>query len=256
MKKRIVKQALIAALIGAVSVSALAGCSASGGQSGALDASFNYAEARVKEFNSQKSFRSAAFYDKVFSTANAAAMIVNDKTSQEDFEKTARYLFLDSIIVADEKGNIVAAYPEEKSAKALKDSDELKIFNRVSKGISVKLMSDPEPVEGSDEYSILAGVARIDAGGAVVVSLKTDGYAQITGEKLAESCGANIMIISDGTVVSSTLDKVEAGTAADSLGINKEDIKSGEFTITVDNSQYECKGETLGDFTLVCAAPK
>ena len=255
MKKIILTGAAITLAAAAVMLP-LAGCGA-GGDAKALDASYSYAESKVKNFSSKLSYNTAAFYDKIFSTANVAAMIVNEKTTDEDFEKVARFLFLDSITVTDEKGTIVASYPDSgEKGKRLKDIEDKRIFNRVVKGISYKLMSDPAPVEGTDEYSLLAGVVRGETPGAVVVGLKTNAYSDVTGEKLADQCGANSVVLSDGVIISSTLDKAQTGKKLEDLGVKSEDIKSGSFDMTLDGTKYSCKAGTIDNYTLICAQPE
>ena len=97
----------------ALTLTAFAGCGAGGGNTAAssskgFDAAFDYAKSQVSAYSSQQSRYSAVFADEAFSKANAAAMLLDGKTAPEDLEKAARYLFLDSITVADENGKVVA----------------------------------------------------------------------------------------------------------------------------------------------------
>ncbi len=263
MKKTPAKQMIAAAMASAIAVSALAGCaageSASGGSSSGskgLDASFGYAESKVKDFSSNKARLSAVFADKAFSTANATAMMLTGTSTAEDMEKIARYLFLDSVSVTDETGKITACYPTGNEGKMIKDIEELKTFNRVVKGIVPKLMSDPVLDEASGEYAVSAGVSRMDAAGAVVVGFKTADYVEVTGEKLADSCGVNTVILENGTILSTTLDASETGKDLASLGLKDEDIQKGSFEMTVGDAKYQCKSEVIETYTLISAEPQ
>ena len=136
------RKSLTLAAAAALTLTAFAGCGASGdgntaSSSKGFDAAFDYAKSQVSTYSSQQSRYSAVFADEAFSRANATALLVEGKTEQEDLEKAARYLFLDSITVADENGKIVASYPEGEAGKSIKELGDKAYFNRVVKGVVV-----------------------------------------------------------------------------------------------------------------------
>ena len=83
-------------------------------------------------------------------------------------------------------------------------------------------MSTPQPVENSDEYTLLASMPRPDNAGIVIIGLTTDEYAKITGSELAEECGDNIIVANKGNIVSSTVGNANASTLKD-LGLNTDE---------------------------------
>ena len=246
----------------AVTLAALAGCSSGGStnssgssSSKALDAQLAYAKAKVSDYSSSEVLLSAKFADKSFNKAYMASYIVNEKTPAEDYETIAKNLEVDSFYVTDGEGAIVASYPDDIKGKAIKDVKEIAYFNRIVKGVLLKAMTEPEAVEGSSEYKLYSGVAR-PGGGVVAVGYKTDGYNTVIGADLADKSGVNTVVLSGNTIISSTLEKAEKGAALDSLGVKDEDIKKGEFDMTVDGTKYNCKSETVDDYTVICAVPK
>lgn len=259
----LLKKVFAGVMIASVAAVSLAGCGSSSDNSSgsasskALDANFEFAKGKVSDYSSSQTRMSGIFSDKVFSTANAAAMMINAKSTKEDLEKIARYLFLDSISVVDEKGDITACYPETEKGKNLKNLKDKQLFNRVVKGIVVKTMTDPVPVEGSSEYIVTAGVSRADGvAGAVIVSYKTDDYDDVTGKNLADKCGANTIVVYENAVLSSTLEQAKEGDPTDMLGVSADSIEKGSFSMKVDNASYNCKSVVIDDYTLICAEPK
>lgn len=257
MKKHsFLKTVLMSALVVTTAAAVMTGCSGnSGGESKGLEASFKFAESKVKDYNESQVLLDADFSDAAFSKAGAAAMMVNEKTSQEDFEKLAQYLFADSITVADGTGKIVACYPEDEKGKTLKESKDKKEFSPLAKGMNVKQMSVPEPADDGS-YSLFAGINRGEEGGAVIIGFKTTDYATVTGENLADECGVNTIVLKDDVVLSSTLEKVKAGDKAEDLGIKADDVKKGSLDLKADGTEYKCKAEAIDSFTLICAEPK
>ena len=237
MKKHsFLKTVLMSALVVTTAAAVMTGCSGnSGGDSKGLEASFKFAEGKVKDYNERQVLLDADFSDAAFSKAGAAAMMVNEKTSQEDFEKLAQYLFADSITVADGTGKIVACYKKKKKGKTLKEV--------------------PEPADDGS-YSLFAGINRGEEGGAVIIGFKTTDYATVTGENLADECGVNTIVLKDDVVLSSTLEKVKAGDKAEDLGIKADDVKKGSLDLKADGTVYKCKAEAIDSFTLICAEPK
>ena len=255
-----IRKSLVLTAAAALSLTAFAGCGASGGETAAssskgFDAAFDYAKAQVSDYSSQQSRYSAVFADEAFSRANAAAVMLDGKTAQEDLEKAARYLFLDSITVADENGKIVASFPEGDAGKSIKQLEDMAYFNRVVKGVVVKTMTDPV-LQDDGTYTVMSGVTRADGSGAVVIGFTTDEYSKVTGSDVAKTCGVNTVVLKDGAVISATLDGVKAGDVLDTLGVKTDEVKKGSFDMKVGDASYTCKAAEIDNYIVICAEPK
>ncbi len=251
---------LCLAAAAALSVTAFAGCGAGGNaaassSSKGFDAAFDYAKSQVSSYSSMQSRYSAVFADEAFSKANATAMLLDGKTAQEDLEKAARYLFLDSITVCDETGKVVASYPEGEAGKSIKEISDKAYFNRVVKGVVVKTMTDPV-LQDDCTYTVMTGVTRADGSGAVVIGFTTDEYTKVNGADVAKSCGVNTVVLKDGAVISATLDGVKAGDVLDTLGVKTDDVTKGSFDMKVGDASYSCKAATIDNYIVICAEPK
>ena len=260
-KHRLTKRILALAAAAVMAVTALAGCGAGGsaggdtGGSKALDTALEEAEPKVKDYAENQQRYSGLFFDKMLKTAGEAAKLVNADSSQDDLKNAVEKLKLDSVTVANERGLIVACYPEDEKGKTLKESKDKKEFSPLAKGMNVKQMSVPEPADDGS-YSLFAGINRGEEGGAVIIGFKTTDYATVTGENLADECGVNTIVLKDDDVLSSTLEKVKAGDKAEDLGIEADDVKKGSLDLKADGTEYKCKAEAIDSFTLICAEPK
>ena len=250
--KRIIKLSSVAFAAGLITVS-VAGCSSSASNA-ALDSVFDYAKTKVSAFSSSSAANNFAFSDEFYSKANIAALLYKADADEEALKQIIRNIGAESIIVTDGKGIIKAAYPENTNVKDIKESEELLPFIKAAKGISAKIMSEPVPVEGSDEYNFSAAVKRADDAGAVIVGFRSNAYSKITGEKLADECGPNVIVIKDDKVLSTTLKDFDTSKSVSDLGISTEDVAKGTFGFKTDMN-YSCKSEKIGDYTLVCAIP-
>lgn len=238
---------------GLIAVTSLAGCGSSGGGNSALNANKDYASKVVSKYNSGATAAQFEFSDEAFAKGNLAAMMFKPGMSAEDMQKIARNLFLKSFVVTDEKGTVVACYPEGAVSGKIKDSKDFGAFHKVVKGVAEKLMDDP--VRNDDgTYAIKAGVKRADAGGAVIVSYDSKDYADVAGDNLAEKCGANAVVIKDDKVLSSTLDGVEAGKSLEDIGLSKDNLSKDIFTFKVGDKSYTAVASTNGNLTVICAA--
>lgn len=228
--------------------------SASGNSQADLNSALSYSEEKVKDFNSQESKIKFDFTDKVYSKANAVALLYNKDTTTEDLQKITRDLYIDSVMIVDSNNNCVASYPEDYKGKNIKKMDGYAPFSKIVKGMSFKLMSEPVLAEGSnDEYSLLAGVPQNDGTGAVIIGITTDDYSDVIGSKLAEECGRNVIIAKDGEIVSSTFGSEKKDKLQD-LGINDSDLSKDSFNLNYDNNNYLCKTSVQGDYTIICAS--
>lgn len=252
MKQPVLKKIICGAMAGAMMLVSFAGCSAdSGSSSKGLDDKLAYAAAKAMDYSHYQKRSATMFSESIFAKANAAAMMMNDQTADEDYEKIASYLYLDSITVADDDRKVVASYPDDNKGKSLKELPDVKLFTKVAQNIAFKLMTDPVLDEETGQYSLYAGVKRADGSGVVVIGLKTDAYADVTGANLAEKCGNNTLIVKDGTVISSTLEGVDAQATTESAGISEDDLKKDSFSLTVGDRTYTCKAKTVDEFSLV-----
>ncbi len=249
---RIIRLSSVALAAGMITATA-AGCSSSGSNA-ALDSAFDYAKSKVSAFSSASAANNFAFSDQFYSKANIAAMLYKNETDAEMLKQIIRNIGAESIIVTDGKGMVTATYPEDSTIKDIKEKEELLPFIKAAKGISAKIMSEPVPVEGSDEYTFSAAVKRADDAGAVIVGFKSDEYSKITGEKLADECGPNVIVIKDDKVLSTTLKDFDSSKSVSDLGISTDDVAKGSFGFKTDLN-YNCKSEKVGDYTLVCAVP-
>ena len=249
------KKTLAALSAAAIAAAALSGCGSQAASGKGLDASLDYSVSKVMNYSSSQARAVSDFADSAFCKANSVAMVINSKTDKEQFEEIARNFMVESITVTDGTGKITACYPEGEEGKTLKETDDKKSFNRIIKGITVKSVTDPVPSEDGEGYYYMAGVGRVDTdeGGIVVIGAKTYDYDKVTGENVAEKCGVNTIVLSEGAVLSSTMDKVERGAKAEDIGIKTDDIEKGEFALTVDGVTYNCKSKAADDFTVICA---
>lgn len=247
--KKVLTLVLAAALICAL----LAGC---GGASKGLQANTEYAQQKVSDFAHFQRRNAAVFADEVFCKAATAAMMITDKTTEEDFAKIARYLDLDSITVADETRTVIASYPEDEKGIQLKDIEEKKGFAGIVKNTCDKDMTDPVKNDETGEYSLLAGVKRSDGTGVVIIGLTTDEYGEIVGDNLAEKCGNNTFVLKDGVVISSTLNGVLPNDTLDIIKLNDDAIAKDTFSFTSDGKNYTGKSATAeGGYTVIVAEP-
>lgn len=239
---------LLAVLIAAVCVVGCIATGAAGGQSaGAVDAAAGFAKQQVAEFNNNSTRTNAVYTSGVLRQACVAAAMYTGK--QEELETIATILSLDTVIIADEKAKVVASYPEGAvTAASLKEIEGAKALVPVAKGIAVKAMSEVAKSEDGACH-VYAGAARQDAGGAVVVYMTTEEYAEVSGENLAENCGANVIIEKDGKRFSSNFTAAKDSAIKD-LGV-AEDGKV--YTVNVDGKSYQAKAETVDNYRVLTA---
>lgn len=254
MKNKKLLSVISAAAAALVIASSLGGCASSSGDA-TLNANKDYAVKVISDFNSGSKAASFEFSDQAYAKGSLAAMIFKPDITAEDMQQIARNLFLTSITVTNEKGDIVACYPEGAESGNLKESKDKAMFNKIVKGISEKFMTDPVYNADSDNYSVLAGVKRTDADGAVIIGYDTEDYAAVTGGDLAEKCGANAVVIQDGKVISSTLEGVDKDKSLEDIGLTGDDLKKDSFTVNAGDKTYNAVAATKGDITVICASP-
>lgn len=239
---------ILAALTIILCAVSLYGCSDSSGNNANLD----YAKTKVENYVEWQSKYNAEFYDEVYSKPYMAALSYTPKKTADDLQQIARYLFVDSIIVTNSDGKVVAEYPSKYKGKNIGDIPELVKFKSILKWVCPKCATDPEKVKDSDKYSMTLGVQRSDDGGCVVVSLQTDAYAKVIGSNLADECGPNVVIVKDKKVISSTMGDVKAGKTLKELKVSDNDLKADSFILSAGKNSYTCKAAAVDNFTVIC----
>lgn len=229
----------------------LAGCSAGKG----LSANLEYAKGKLSDFSHDQKRNESLFAGDVFKTANLVAAMITDETTDEDYEKIAKNLSLDSITVADETRTVVGSFPAGDKDKNLKDLDDRKSFAGIVRNVADKEMTDPTYNEKDGTYSMMAGVKRADGTGVVIIGLTTDAYGDVIGDNLAEKCGNNMIVLQNDTVISSTVDGVVKSDTLDIIKLTQDDLKKDSFTFTSDGKSYVAKAASEGGYTVICAEP-
>lgn len=247
--KKIILSALALILAASMCLS-LYGCG-SAASTDALDDNLEYAKEKVQDYAEWQAKYESEFYDEVYAKASLAAIAYNSDFDDEKLQSLARYLFVDTLMITDDKGEVVASFPAENKGKNIGDIEGMDKYKAILKWINPRLCSDPAPVEGSDEYTMDAGVQRIDEMGVVIVGFTTDGYDKTIGADLAQQCGNNVIVALDGNVISSTVDGVERGKALSDYGI--KDTSGESFTFKAGKTEFTAKSDKVGSFNVICA---
>lgn len=246
--KKVLLIVLAVALIGAL----LTGC---GGSKG-LQANTDYAHQKLIDFNHYQKRNAALYADELFRKATVVALMADEDTTTEDFEKIAHNLSIDSITIADENHMVTASYPEGDKGKKLKDLEDRRTFAKIIRNVATKCMTDPVYDEETGNYSLFVGVKTTDETGAVIIGLTTDKYSELNGDTLAEKCGNNMIVLKGDEVISSTLDGVVKSDTLDVINLTADDLKKDTFSFTSDGTSYIAKSATDSDCTVICAEPK
>lgn len=207
----------------------------------------------VSEYETSLARNNYLFTDELFSKANIAASTLSEKSTDEEIEQLARYLYADSIMITDTDGKCVAAYPADLKDTKISDNADTKAFGKVLKGISFKSQSEPQKVEGSDDYFLYTCVSRPEGKGIVVIGTTVSDYNKLLGSEIANECGNNTIIANGDEIVSSSFAETDK-TSLNELGITEEDLKAGSFNLKVNDKEYLCKTQTQDDFTVICLA--
>ncbi len=248
------KKILASAAAAAILATALAGCGGADAHKG-LNASLEYAKSMVNKYTSSLSSKTFEFSDDAYSKASIAATLLSEKNGEEEMQAAARNLKLDTILIADEKGVVTASYPDDLKGKNIKETD-YKAFNKVVKGIAVKLMPDPVKIKDSDEYSVNAAVPRADGSGAVIIGYKSAAYADITGENITDYCGVNTIIGKDGTILSTSFNEMGTGNKLETVAATDANIAKESFEMQHGPNHFICKAAKVGEYIVLCGEPK
>lgn len=190
----------------------------------------------------------AKFADNIFKKVSAASLAYTGEGS--DLEKIATTLSFDTLLVTDDKGKITASYPEGAAGKYLKDDKNTQPLTVVAKGIAVKKLGEVQSTD--DGYTVYAAAARQDAGGAIAAQMAADGYEELLGADLAESCGDNVIVEKDGKCVSSSFAAADEKAIADFT--DKTD--GTPFEIKLEGKTYAARVDVVGDYTVLTAIEK
>lgn len=192
--------AVVTALL--LAASCVTACIVSGSGSGdsAAKAALEDAKKSVTNYIDDSARIEADFADNLLKKVSSAAMMYQGKNDDGQLEKISSAVGADFIVITDGKGKAQQAYPDEKMVgKSLKDN-KLSAFGKITKGIVDKMMSDPEKTD--DGYKVNAGTRRQDGDGLVIIGVTDDSYAEVMGEKIADTCAGNVVIERDGKILS------------------------------------------------------
>ena len=215
-----------------------------------LNHKIDTAVSAVTHFEDSLTREKFLFSDELYSLANIASAVVTDKSTDEEVEKIAGYLDLDSVIVTDSEGNSVAAYPSDLKGINIKDNEETSEFVKVLKGISFKTQSEPVVVdESTASYTINTCVGRANGQGVVIIKT-TEDYSKLFGFEIANDCSDNTLVVSGDNIISSSFSESDK-TSLTEMGITDDNLKGETFTLEVNNTSYNCKADSTDNFTVI-----
>lgn len=218
-----------------------------------LDKNIATAKDAVSSYNTAYARNNFLFTDELYSKANLVSETITEKSSDEELEKLARYLYVDSIMLTDTEGKCIASYPADLKGSNISDNEDTSSFMKVIKNVLFKSQSEPKAVnESSEEYSLYTCVRRTDGQGIVVIGSTVSNYDELLGSAIASDCNDNTIIASGDKIVSSSL--AESKATLSEMGITEENLSEGTFTLSFDGQEYTCKAEKSEDFTVICLA--
>lgn len=206
---------------------------------------------KLEDFEISSSRIKGDFADSMFKKAIAAAEQIPDKNA--DLKKAAESTGVSSILLTDDKGVIIASYPDDLNGKSLTDDKNTAPINAVAKGIVPKALGEADENK-DDTYTVYAGAKRTgEEPGAVAVGIVTDEYAKAQGYTLADECSCNVIIENDnGKRLSSSFKNAKNKTIADLD--KKNDGKAFEINFG-GNKVYEAKTISTEEYTALVAIP-
>lgn len=219
-----------------------------------LDKNLAAATEAVDSFETALTRNTFLFTDELYSKANIVAADISDKSTDEEIEKLARYLYADSIMITDVDGKCVASYPADLKGTNISDNEDTSSFIKVIKGVSYKSQSEPKLVdETTGEYSLYTCVGRPDGQGVAIIGTTVSNYDELLGSNIALDCNDNTIIANGDTIVSSSFADIDK-TSLKEAGITEDNLNGGTFSLDVNGKKYTCKAQNTGDFTVICAA--
>ena len=207
------------------------------------------ASSKLDDYNNNYNYNNFEFMNTLFEKANVISAAVTDQTSAETKDAIVKNLGINSFVMTDADGKIIAASDETKVGTSFLDDEATKQFKPNLKGIKVKSISDPTAVEGEDGvYNLMACVARAE-GGIVIIDADTSDYAAVMGADIANGCKGDTIIVKDGEVVSTNMNLGDKGL--ESAGITDEMIRSENFNVTIDGTTYSLSSMPSGEYTII-----
>lgn len=207
------------------------------------------ASSKLDDYNNNYNYNNFEFMNTLFEKANVIASVVTENTSAETNAALAKNLGINSFVMTDADGKIIAASDETKVGTNFLDDEATKQFKPNLKGIKVKSISDPTAVEGEDGvYNLMACVARTE-GGIVIIDTNTSDYSAVIGADIANGCKGDTIIVKDGEVVSTNMNLGDKGL--ESAGITDEMIRSENFNVTIDGTTYSLSSMPSGEYTII-----
>lgn len=211
------------------------------------------ASSKLDDYNNNYNYNNFEFMNTLFEKANVIASVVTENTSAETNAALAKNLGINSFVMTDADGKIIAASDETKVGTNFLDDEATKQFKPNLKGIKVKSISDPTAVEGEDGvYNLMACVARTE-GGIVIIDTNTSDYSAVIGADIANGCKGDTIIVKDGEVVSTNMNLGDNGLK--SAGITDEMIRSENFNVTIDGTTYSLSSMPSGEYTIISGQP-
>ena len=207
------------------------------------------ASSNLDDYNNNYNYNNFEFMNTLFEKANVIASVVTENTSAETNAALAKNLGINSFVMTDADGKIIAASDETKVGTNFLDDEATKQFKPNLKGIKVKSISDPTAVEGEDGvYNLMACVARAE-GGIVIIDTNTSDYSAVIGADIANGCKGDTIIVKNGEVVSTNMNLGDKGL--ESAGITDEMIRSENFNVTIDGTTYSLSSMPSGEYTII-----
>lgn len=218
-----------------------------------LDSSMQTAQEEVNSYNVNFARNTFLFTDKLYSKANVVASTLTEKSSEDDFAKLTRNLYLDSIILTDAQGKCEFVYPAENKIDSISDDSTTRQFLTILKGNLFKSQSTPVLVEGSDsEYSLMTAISRTDKPGLVIIGATVDDYGELLGSDITDKCNDLTIVAKNDEIISSSFAENDKAKLSE-LGVDKNKIDGDSFKISVGDKNYVGKAQTADDFVVLSA---
>lgn len=123
------------------------------------------AKAQLTEYSNNYNYTKFEFMNSLFEKANVIASVVTENTSAETNAALVKNLGINSFVMTDADGKIIASSDDKKVGTNFLDDETTKQFKANLKGMKVKSISEPTAVEGEDGvYNLMACVARTEGG--------------------------------------------------------------------------------------------
>ena len=123
------------------------------------------AKAQLTEYSDNYNYTKFEFMNSLFEKANVIASVVTENTSAETNASLVKNLGINSFVMTDADGKIIASSDDKKVGTNFLDDETTKQFKANLKGMKVKSISEPTAVEGEDGFVlVLVQALRVRAG--------------------------------------------------------------------------------------------